>query len=84
MYNTHIKDLTCGFKIFTREVLDKYNYESKFQDIGAETTLKPLKGGYKISEIGTIWTRKQGRNHSLSVFGNLRYLFLALKILLRG
>jgi len=84
LYNTHIKDLTCGFKIFTREVLDRYNFEAKFQDIGAETTLKPLKGGYIISEIGTIWTGKKGRKNSLSVLGNLRYLFLALKILFRG
>ncbi len=81
LYSTKIKDLTCGYKLLKRSVVDKYKWTCDYQDIGAETTLRPLKGGDHIEEVHTVWTMKQGEKHSLSFFGNLKYPILALKIL---
>ena len=81
LFFTKIKDLTCGFKLFKRHVIDKYKWTTHNQAIGAETTLRPLKGGDIIEEVPTVWKITKGAKHPLSFVGNLIYPILALKIL---
>ena len=81
LYLTKLKDLTCGYKLLKKNIIDKYEWTCNHQDIGAETTLRPLKGGDYIEEVDTVWTAKKGEKHSLTFVGNLRYPILALKIL---
>ena len=83
LYQTNLTDLTYGFKLIKTEVLKSIQWKAKFQDIGAETTLKPLKKGYIIQQVPTTWiSRKAGGGNSLSIMGNLRYPLIALRILL--
>jgi len=42
LFSTKVKDLTCGFKIIKTELIKKYNWVAKYQDIAFETTLRPL------------------------------------------
>ena len=81
LFFTKIKDLTCGFKLIKRHVIDKYKWTAHNQEIGAETTLKPLKGRDVIEEVPTVWKMTKGKKHPLSLIGNLIYPILALKIL---
>lgn len=83
LFLTKIKDLTCGYKLLKKEIINKYKWTSRYQDIGSETTLRPLRGKDYLEEVATVWTRKKGEKHSLSLIGNFRYPILAIKVLLK-
>ena len=79
---TNITDLTYGFKLMKITILNNILLVANHQHIGAETTLKPIKYGYKVDQVPTIHRfRQSGMDHSLSLFGNFRYPFMAIKIL---
>ena len=78
---TKITDLTFGYKLIKIDLIKSIKWEAKFQDIGIETTLKPIKYNYNVKEVPTILRfRKSGTAHSLSIYGNLKYLIMAIKI----
>lgn len=82
LYRTKINDLTFGFKLFKVKIIEEIKFSSTHQNIGAETTLRPIKLGYKVCEVPTtLHFRQTGEAHSLSLRGNLRYPILAIKIL---
>jgi dolichol-phosphate mannosyltransferase len=84
LYWTHIHDLTYGFKVHRAEVLQGIVLEAVNQEIGCETTLKPIRLGVPVAEVPTVWTaRIQGRS-SNNFWRNFRYLRVALQILLHG
>jgi len=82
LFWTKVSDLTYGLKILKSDILDDLQLEARYQHIGAETTLKPIKLGLKIEQIPVIHRfRESGIGNSLSLTGNLRYPMIALKIL---
>ncbi len=82
LYRTHISDLTYGFKILKKEVIDSIDWESAFHEIYIETTIKPLQRGYRVAEVPTVWIgRREGRSVN-SFLRNFGYIRLALKVLL--
>jgi glycosyltransferase involved in cell wall biosynthesis len=80
IYRTHINDLTYGFKILRKHVIDSIEWESQFHEIYIETTIKPLKKGYHLEQVPTIWIgRTEGRSVN-TFFRNFGYVKLALKV----
>jgi len=84
IYWTKLHDLTYGFKVHRAEVLQGIVLEAVAQEIGCETTLKPVRLGISVAEVPTVWTaRTQGRS-SNNFWRNFRYLRTAFKILFGG
>jgi len=82
LFWTKISDLTYGFKLFKVDILNDLHLEARYQNIGAETTLKPIKLGLKVEQVPVIHRfRESGIGNSLSLIGNLKYPLIALKIL---
>ena len=51
LYNTSLSDMECGYKLFTRKVLDDITIESDRFDFEPEITAKVLRKGYRIYEV---------------------------------
>ncbi len=80
---THAGDLTYGFKILRREVVRRITWESTRHEIFIETTIKPIKRGYTVERVPTVWKgRREGRSHNSFLY-NLRYVWLALRVVMR-
>ena len=80
IYRTHISDLTYGFKILTKQVIDSIAWESAFHEIYIETTVKPLKKGYHVEEVPTVWIGRREGTSVNTFFRNFGYVKLALKV----
>ncbi|MDQ7825276.1 MAG: glycosyltransferase [Candidatus Eremiobacteraeota bacterium] len=81
LFRTKIHDLTLGFKLMKKEVAKGIIWEAPFQDIGEETTVKPLRAGFRVEEVPTVW-KKRGAGSSTNNFTrNFRYVKLALEVL---
>ena len=48
LYNTSLSDMECGYKLFTRKVLDDITIDSDRFDFEPEITAKVLRRGYRI------------------------------------
>lgn len=83
LYWTRIGDFTFGFKLLSKQVADAVQWEGKTHEICIETTVKPLKKGYHLEQVPTVWVgRREGRSVN-SFFKNFRYLRMGLRTLLR-
>jgi glycosyltransferase involved in cell wall biosynthesis len=67
-----IDDTQCGIKVFKREVLERIKYELIIADFAFDVNLlcSALKNGYRVKEVGIIWTEKNGSQLSKR-FGKL-------------
>ncbi|MCX6790669.1 MAG: glycosyltransferase [Candidatus Gribaldobacteria bacterium] len=81
LYWTKISDLSYGFKIMKAEVIKRIKWEGIFHEIFIETTIKPIKLGYRLEQVPSIWVgRSEGE--SVNVFlKNFIYVKWALKVL---
>ena len=69
------------YKLLKADILNDLHLEAKYQNIGVETTLKPIKLGLKVEQTPVIHMSRGFVGSSLSLIGNLRYPIAALKIL---
>jgi len=83
LYRTRIGDLTYGLKILRKEMADHIKWEGILHEICVETTVKPLKLGFKIEQVPTVWIgRKEGESKN-TFLKNFRYVKLALNVLFK-
>lgn len=82
LFNTKIHDLTLGFKLMKREVIDNIKFDSNFHDISVETTLRPIKYGYRLEEVPTVWKSRERGVSKNKLLKNFKYVFKALSIYL--
>ncbi len=80
LYITKLHDLTLGFKLMDRRIADRVKFKSNFHDIAMETTIKPLKYGYKVTEVPVIWRSRTVGLSKNNISINLRYIIRALSI----
>jgi glycosyltransferase involved in cell wall biosynthesis len=80
IYRTHINDLTYGFKILRKHVIESIEWESAFHEIYIETTVKPLKKGYHLEQVPTVWIGRREGESVNTFFRNFGYVKLALKV----
>jgi dolichol-phosphate mannosyltransferase len=81
LFWTKLGDLTFGFKILSKKIADSIEWQGTLHEICIETTVKPIKQGYRIKQIPSVWIgRREGR--SVNTFlRNFRYVKLAFKTL---
>lgn len=81
LFWTKLGDLTFGFKIVSREIATRIKWEGVRHEICIETTVKPLKAGFNLQQVPSVWV---GRSEGVSVnklLANFRYVIMALKVL---
>lgn len=82
LYQTHLTDITYGFKTLKKELIDSIAWEGTLHEIFIETTIKPLVKGALIVEIPTVWIgRREGVSRN-TFLKNFRYIKLALNTLI--
>jgi len=82
LFWTRIGDFTFGFKLLSKEVAETVEWEGTTHEICIETTVKPLKKGYHLEQVPTVWVgRKEGRSVN-TFFKNFRYVKMGLKTFL--
>jgi len=81
LYWTRIGDFTFGLKLLSKEVAEAVAWEGTMHEICIETTVKPLKMGYHMEQVPTVWVgRKEGRSVN-PLWRNFRYVKMGLKTL---
>lgn len=83
LFLTKTKDLTLGFKLLRKEIVDRLHWESEFHDLAVEITLKLLKYGYRIEEVPTTWTARKIGASKNNMKGNFRYVIRGLSVRLQ-
>jgi len=79
LFWTPIGDFTFGLKLLSKELADAVEWEGKTHEICIETTVKPLKKGYHLEQVPTVWVgRREGRSVN-TFFKNFRYVRMGLK-----
>ncbi|MFZ0962835.1 MAG: glycosyltransferase family 2 protein [Terriglobia bacterium] len=83
LFWTRIGDFTFGLKLLSKEVAEAIEWEGTTHEICIETTVKPLKKGYHLEQVPTVWVgRKEGASVN-TFFKNFRYVKLGLRVFLR-
>ena len=81
LYRTKLGDLTYGFKILSKAIVKGIAWESTRHEICIETTVKPLKAGFYLEQVPSVWIgRREGMSMN-SFFANFRYVKMALGVL---
>lgn len=84
LYWSRLGDLTYGYKILSKKMINQIKWEGILHEIYIETTVKPLKLGFKMEQVPTIWIgRKEGESQN-TFLRNFRYVKLALDVLFGG
>jgi dolichol-phosphate mannosyltransferase len=84
LFWTDLGDLTFGFKILSKEIADSIEWQGTLHEICIETTVKPIRHGFRLDQIPSVWV---GRREGASVntfFRNVRYVKMAFGILATG
>lgn len=78
------KDISNGFKIYRKDLLDSINLESEGFEINPELAIKSYLKGKRFSEIGVTWIGRQSGLSKLNLVKvGPRYLKLILKLFFR-
>lgn len=82
LFWTRLGDLTFGFKILSKEIANSIEWRGTLHEICVETTVKPIKRGYRLEQVPSVWV---GRKEGVSVntfFRNFRYVSMAIRTFL--
>jgi len=82
LFWTPLGDLTFGFKILSRQITDSIKWQGTLHEICIETTVKPIKQGYRLEQIPSVWVGRERRTQREYVSENFRYVEMACKTLL--
>ncbi len=80
LFCTNLHDLTLGFKLMHRKITEQLKFQSQYHDIALETTIKPIKYGYKVAEVPTVWRCRAAGVSKNNALMNLRYLVRGIKV----
>jgi dolichol-phosphate mannosyltransferase len=81
LFWTDLGDLTFGFKILSKQIAETIDWQGTMHEICIETTVKPIKQGFHLTQVPSVWVgRKEGRSVN-TFFKNYRYVVMALKTL---
>ena len=82
LYNTKLKDLTFGYRLFPTNVVQDIKWEMYDHSLMFETILKPLKLKIEIIEVNSVWKkRKEGKSSNI-FYNYIKYFYIGLKTIL--
>ena len=79
LFWTRIGDFTFGLKLLSKEVAEAIAWEGTTHEICIETTVKPLKKGYHLEQVPTVWVGRREGSSVNTFFKNFRYVKMGLK-----
>ena len=80
LYGTRLTDLTYAFRIFKTDIVKRIRWEELRHPFLFETMVKPLRLGYKITEIPAAWSaRKEGESQN-TFWRNFEYFKIGFKV----
>lgn len=82
LYWTPLGDLTYGFKVLSRPIVEAVHWEGTLHETFIETTLKPLVLGFRIEQVPTVWVGRREGTSKNTFWRNFRYVKLAIVLLL--
>ncbi|MFA5133288.1 MAG: glycosyltransferase [Patescibacteria group bacterium] len=78
---TKIHDLTFGYKMLKKKVINSIEWEGKKHELAMETTIKPIKYGFKVAEVPSFWRkRRDGQSKNPGWMRIKLYTPLALRV----
>jgi dolichol-phosphate mannosyltransferase len=80
LYRTSIHDITFGYKLIRSEILRQVNWQYGTHEFCAELILRPLRLGYKASEIPTRWVKRPAGDSKMTFMRNFRFVSAAWHI----
>jgi len=82
IFRTPIHDLSLGYKLVINDRRFKeLKFSANFHDIATETTLRPIKKGFTVSEVPTTWVKRTTGASKNTWANNFLYIKMALRIL---
>lgn len=80
LFWTSVHDLTLGFKLMTAQVAKTMPWHGQLHEFAAETTLRPIRAGFQVEEVPTVWTKRREGVSKNPFLRNFRYVSLALRV----
>jgi hypothetical protein len=80
LYWTPLGDLTYGFKVLSREIIESVEWEGTLHETFIETTLRPLVAGFHLEQVPTVWVGRREGTSKNTFWRNFRYVKLALQL----
>lgn len=81
---TNIHDLTLGFKLMKADIAHSLPWSAIHTNIGAETTMFPIKTGYRVTEVPTIWQKRTSGTSKNTFRRNFLYVSTAFSVIKRS
>ncbi len=81
LFWTKIHDMTLGYKFMKSDIAHSLIWEAIHTNIGAETSMLPIKMGYKVEEVPTIWEKRKSGASKNNFKRNFLYVGTAIRIL---
>ncbi len=80
LYGIHIHDITFGYRLMKAEVLRTVNWEYGRHEFCAEMLLKPVRLGYRATEVPTNWVKRPEGESKNTFMRNFKFASAAWKI----
>lgn len=80
LYRTSIHDITFGYKLIRSEILRQVKWTYGTHEFCAELILRPLRLGYKATEIPTRWVKRPEGDSKMTFMRNFRFVSAAWHI----
>lgn len=80
LFWSRIGDYTFGLKLLSKEVINSIEWEGKTHEVCIETTVKPLKMGFQLEQVPTVWVGRREGTSVNTFFKNFRYVKLGLRV----
>jgi dolichol-phosphate mannosyltransferase len=79
-YRTSIHDITFGYKLIRSEILRQVKWTYGTHEFCAELILRPLRLGYKATEVPTRWVKRPEGDSKMTFLRNFRFVSAAWHI----
>lgn len=79
LYNANLTDMETGYKLFTKEILDKISLNTREFEFEPEITSKIIKQGYRIKEIPIKYKYREHGVAKINIFDGLESLLILLQ-----
>ena len=79
LYNANLTDMETGYKLFTKEILDKITLNTREFEFEPEITAKIIKQGYRIREMPINYKYREHGVAKINIFDGFEGLLILLR-----